>query len=275
VTRRRRNSRSLEAPENGNRSISPAAGTPAAQAAPAPGGTSAQTADREELGGALIVLEGSDGSGRSTQIALITEYLESQGFAVQTMGLRRSSLLARDIDQLIAENTVTRLTLALMYAADFYDQLENRIIPALRSGMVVLADRYIFTLIARGVVRGLRREYLQGIYEKALQPDLTFWLDVGPEVAFERLFKKSQAISFWEAGRDMSLSSDLYQSFIRYQNMVRKEFDALSRRHGFLRMDGELSVAKVNAELRKRIAGYLKIRSVRYHPSSALAHLWK
>lgn len=230
---------------------------------------------KRELGGALIVLEGTDGSGRSTQIALLTEWLESQGFAVQTMGLRRSNLIADDIDQIISENTVTRLTLALMYAADFYDQLENRIMPALRSGMVVLADRYIYTLIARAVVRGLHRDYVEGIYAKALQPDLTFWLDLRPEHAFGRLFKKSQAISYWEAGRDMSLSNDLYQSFIRYQTMTRKEFEELARRHHFVRLNAEESVAKINAQLRKQIAGLLKIRSTRYHPSQALVHLWR
>src|SRR5690348_17232697 len=95
------------------------------------------TRDRSELSGHLIVLEGTDGSGRSTQIALLTEWLESQGFAVQTMGLRRSFLISRDIDELMAQNAVTRYTLAILYATDLYDQLENRIIPALRSGMVV------------------------------------------------------------------------------------------------------------------------------------------
>jgi dTMP kinase len=272
VRRKRKSPISLESPDNGDRAISPAAGTPAASRRKP---SSAQTEQREDLGGALIVLEGTDGSGRSTQIALLTEYLESQGFAVQTMGLRRSSLIARDIDQLVAENTVTRLTLALMYATDFYDQLENRIIPALRSGMVVLADRYIFTLIARGVVRGLRREYLHGIYDKALRPDLTFWIDVSPQVAFNRLFKKSQAISYWEAGRDMSLSNDLYESFLRYQTMIRREFDYLSRRHEFIRVDAEQSVAAINKELRRRVAAYLRIRSIRYQPSRALAHLWR
>ncbi|HEX5431877.1 MAG TPA: hypothetical protein VFW83_07925, partial [Bryobacteraceae bacterium] len=93
----------------------------------------------EELGGSLIVLEGSDGSGRSTQVSLLTEWLEAQGFAVQTMGLRRSFLVGDDIDALMAENAVTRLTLALMYSTDFFDQLERRILPALRSGLVVLA----------------------------------------------------------------------------------------------------------------------------------------
>ncbi len=229
----------------------------------------------EDMGGALFVLEGTDGSGRSTQIALLTEWLESQGFAVQTMGLRRSSLLAKDIDVLLGENTVTRLTLALMYATDFYDQLENRILPALRSGLIVLADRYIYTLIARSVVRGLHRQYLHGIYEKALRPDLTIWLDVRPEMAFERLFKKSQAISYWEAGRDMFLSSDLHQSFIRYQTMIRKEFDVLAKHYGLKRLDGERSVQEINRDLRKAIAAQLRIRSTRYQPSHALAHLWR
>ena len=128
----------------------------------------------EELSGTLIVIEGTDGSGRSTQITLLTEWLESEGYAVQTAGLRRSSLVADDIDALLAENAVTRLTLALMYSTDFFDQLERRILPALRSGLIVLADHYIFTLIARAAVRGIGRDYLHGIYEMALRPDLTF-----------------------------------------------------------------------------------------------------
>ena len=229
----------------------------------------------EEVGGSLIVLEGPDGSGRSTQIALLTEWLESEGFAVQTMGLRRSYLVAADIDELLENNAVTRMTLALMYATDFYDQLEHRILPALRSGMVVLADRYIFTLIARGTVRGIEREYLHGLYQMALRPHLTFWLTVKPEVAFEREFKKSHAISYWEAGRDMSLSSDLFKSFIRYQNMVKKEFEILARRHGFVGVDGERSVREVNGDLRKRIAAQLGIRSTKYRPSGALASVWR
>src|ERR1700692_1747350 len=111
--------------------------------------------DPAEITGTLVVIEGMDGSGRSTQITLLQEWLESEGFAVQTSGLRRSNLVGSDIDQLLAKNAVTRLTLALMYATDFFDQGEHRILPALRSGTVVLADRFIFTLIARGVVRGI------------------------------------------------------------------------------------------------------------------------
>ncbi|MGA2901154.1 MAG: thymidylate kinase [Candidatus Acidiferrales bacterium] len=229
----------------------------------------------EELSGTLVVIEGTDGSGRSTQISLLTEWLESQGFAVQTMGLRRSYLVGEDIDALLAENAVTRMTLALMYSTDFFDQLERRILPALRSGLIVLADRYIFTLIARAAVRGIARDYLHGIYEIALRPDLTFWLNVRPEVAFDREFKKSQTISYWESGRDMSLSNDLFQSFIRYQSMIKREFEYLSKRHGFLELDGESSVSSVNRVLRKRIASHLGIRSTQYKPSHALSHLWR
>jgi dTMP kinase len=231
--------------------------------------------DPSEITGNLIVIEGMDGSGRSTQIALLQEWLESEGFAVQTSGLRRSNLVGRDIDELLAKNAVTRLTLALMYATDFFDQVEHRVLPALRSGTVVLADRFIFTLVARGVVRGINRDYLNGLYAMALRPHLTFWLNVRPETAFAREFKKAQAISYWEAGRDMSLSHDLYWSFIRYQTMIKKEFELMAKRHSFIELDGEASVSAVNKQLRQRIGEQLGIRATKYTPSAALAHLWR
>jgi len=231
--------------------------------------------DPSEISGTLIVIEGMDGSGRSTQISLLQEWLESEGFSVQTSGLRRSNLVGRDIDELLAKNAVTRLTLALMYCTDFFDQLEHRIVPALKSGAVVLADRYIFTLIARSVVRGINRDYLSGLYAMALRPHLTFWLNVRPETAFGREFRKAQAISYWEAGRDMSLSHDLYWSFVRYQTMIKREFEAVAKRQNFIELDGEASVPTVNKLLRQRIAEQLGIRATKYTPSSALAHLWR
>src|SRR6059058_2908624 len=231
--------------------------------------------DPHEITGTLIVIEGMDGSGRSTQISLLQEWLESEGFAVQTSGLRRSTLVGRDIDELLAKNAVTRLTLALMYATDFFDQVEHRVLPALRSGTIVLADRYIFTLIARGVVRGINRDYISGLYAMALRPHLTSWLNVRPETAFGREFRKAQAISYWEAGRDMSLSHDLYWSFIRYQTMIKREFEVMAKKHNFLELDGEASVSTINKQLRQRIAEQLGIRATKYTPSAALAHLWR
>src|SRR5579863_10276827 len=231
--------------------------------------------DPSEISGTLIVIEGMDGSGRSTQISLLQEWLESEGFSVQTSGLRRSNLVGRDIDELLAKNAVTRLTLALMYATDFFDQLEHRIVPALRSGAVVLADRFIFTLIARSVVRGINRDYLTGLYAMALRPNLTFWLNVRPETAFAREFKKAQAISYWEAGRDMSLAHDLYWSFVRYQTMIKRELENMAKKNAFIELDGEASVSNVNKQLRQRIGEQLGIRASKYTPSSALAHLWR
>src|ERR1700751_4276572 len=238
-------------------------------AAPLPG------FDASDITGTLIVIEGMDGSGRSTQISLLQEWLESEGFSVQTSGLRRSNLVGRDIDELLAKNAVTRLTLALMYCTDFFDQLEHRIIPALKSGAVVLAVRYIFTLIARSVVRVINRDYLSGLYAMALRPNLTFWLNVRPETAFGREFRKAQAISYWEAGRDMSLSHDLYWSFVRYQTMIKREFEGMAKKHTFIELAGEASVPAVNKLLRQRIAEQLGIRSTKYTPSSALSHLWR
>jgi dTMP kinase len=231
--------------------------------------------DPAEITGQLVVIEGMDGSGRSTQIALLQEWLESEGFSVQTSGLRRSNLVGRDIDQLLAKNAVTRLTLSLMYATDFFDQVEHRILPALRAGAVVLADRFVFTLIARGVVRGINRDYLSGLYAMALRPHLTFWLNVRPETAFAREFKKAQAISYWEAGRDMSLSHDLYWSFIRYQTMIKREFEVMAKKNSFIELDGEASVSNVNKQLRTKIGEILGIRATKYTPSAALAHLWR
>jgi len=216
-----------------------------------------------------------DGSGRSTQIALLQEWLESEGFAVQTSGLRRSNLVGRDIDELLAKNAATRLTLALMYATDFFDQMEHRICRRYDPARSCWRIDLFFTLIARGVVRGINRDYMSGLYAMALRPHLTFWLNVRPETAFGREFKKAQAISYWEAGRDMSLSHDLYWSFIRYQTMIKREFEVMAKKHSFLELDGEANVPAVNKQLRQRIGEQLGIRATKYTPSAALAHLWR
>lgn len=229
---------------------------------------------KKDLPGSLFVIEGTDGSGRSTQIAMLGEWLESQGYAVQTIGLRRSHLLAKDIDKVMAQNVVGKLTLALLYATDFYDQLTNVMIPSLRAGYVVLADRYIYTLIARSDVRGIRHGYLNDIYSLALRPDLTFWLNIRPQTAFEREFRKSNAVGYWESGRDLYLSEDLYKSFIRYQTMMNAHFKRFARAESFIEVDGEASVRTVNAQIRKRIARQLGIKNVRYSPSRALEQKW-
>ena len=139
----------------------------------------------------------------------------------------------------------------------------------------MLADRYIFTLIARSAVRGIGRDYLHGIYEMALRPDLTFWLNVKPEVAFDREFKKSQTISYWESGRDMSLSNDLFQSFIRYQSMIKREFEYLSQAARLHRS------GRRRKRLRSEPGAAQANRVATWNPKHALqafarlAHLWR
>ena len=230
---------------------------------------------RHPYPGRLIVVEGIDGSGKSTQLHLIHRWLEAEGYRVFFTEWNSSDLVRRAIRRGKKKDLLTPTTFSLLHAADFADRLVYQIMPPLKGGMIVLADRYIFTLIARAAVRGIGRDYLHGIYETALRPDLTFWLNVRPEVAFDREFKKSQIISYWESGRDMSLSNDLFQSFIRYQSMIKREFEYLSKRHGFIEMDGESSVSNLNRLLRKRIAAHLGIRSTHYRPSHALSHLWR
>ncbi|MBV9359385.1 MAG: thymidylate kinase, partial [Chloroflexi bacterium] len=134
--------------------------------------------DGSSLPGRLIVIEGTDGVGRSTQIALLTEWLEARGHAVVNTGLRRSDLAGRGIERAKRGNTLDPLTLNLFYATDFWDRLERQIVPALRAGMVALVDRYVFSLTARAVVRGVPEDWMTDLYQFALVPDLVVYLDI-------------------------------------------------------------------------------------------------
>jgi dTMP kinase len=145
----------------------------------------------EEVKGRLIVIEGPDASGRSTQIGMLTVELEADGHAVLNTGLRRSELIGEGIMEAKKEYMLGRKTMSLFYAADFADQLENKIVPALRSGYIVLADRYIYTLIARASVRGLSRRWSHQLFGFAIEPDLTFYLDVQAEELVHRVFQKN------------------------------------------------------------------------------------
>ena len=134
-----------------------------------------------QIKGRFIVIEGPDASGRSTQIAMITSKLESDGHAVLNTGLRRSELIGGGILEAKRNYTLGKRTLSLFYAADFADQLENKIIRALQAGYIVLADRYIYTLMARDAVRGIRRIWSRNLFGFAIKPDLIFYLDVDPD----------------------------------------------------------------------------------------------
>src|SRR4051812_32176109 len=144
--------------------------------------------DLSKLAGKLIVVEGADGSGRSTQIERLVQWLEGCGHATVQIGLKRSTLVSEDLDKAQEGNILSHRTMSLFYATDFADQLENNILPALRSGFMVMADRYIYTLIVRDLVRGMDEKWLKNIYGTALVPDAVFYLDVAPEELIERNF---------------------------------------------------------------------------------------
>ena len=136
------------------------------------------------------------------------------------VGLKRSTLVSEELDHAKAGNVLSRTTFSLFYATDFADQLENIILPGLRAGMMVLADRYIYTLMVRDLVRGMDMAWLKNLYGIALVPDVVFYLDVLPEELVERNFAKNQSLDFWESGMDLGLSRDMFDSFLKYQTLV-------------------------------------------------------
>jgi dTMP kinase len=215
---------------------------------------------RLESKGSLIVIEGPDGSGRSSQIDMITSHLEAAGHAVITTGLKRSELIGAGILEAKHKLPLGKKTLALFYAADFADQLEHKIIPALHAGYVVLADRYIYTLMARSSVRGITRPWSHELFGFAIKPDLVFYLDVPPEELFHRVFQKYGTLDYYESGADMGLSDDLYESFVIYQRSIAKEFKLMEEKYGIVRVDGGRTIPEVNADLQRRIDGYLASR---------------
>ena len=229
----------------------------------------------EEFPGKLIVLEGPDGSGRSSHIKLLGEWLEWQGFAVQTMGLKRSKLLGDDLNELGKNNELHHRTRVLLYATDFYDQIENRIVPALRAGFIVLADRYTLTLMARATSRGLEADYMEGLYSYAPRPDLRLRLDISPRTAFHRLFSAKQALSHFEFGGDLDLADGVFDSFVTYQETLREEFGRFGEKMDYRQIDGQRPVVTVNQELREAVGAVLGVEDLRYSPSHKLRSLWE
>src|SRR6202795_1652404 len=209
----------------------------------------------DDLVGKLIVIEGTDGVGRSTQIYLLKEWLEQQGHAVLDTGLSRSGLVGKSIKRAKEGHTLGRITLSLFYATDFADRLENEIVPALRAGFVVLTDRYIYSLIARAMVRGLDPMWVRNIHRFALKPDAVFYLGIGvdeliPRAVFTRGF------DYWESGMDFYSTEDMYDSFRRYQTAMLERFDQLAEEFQFNVIAGKPEPGAFFEQLRE---GILKV----------------
>jgi dTMP kinase len=206
--------------------------------------------------GKIIAVEGTDGVGRSTQIRLLREWLEIQGYGVVETGWTRSPLMQPTIELAKSSNTLNKLTFVLLYACDFADRLEKEIIPALKAGFVVLTDRYIYTAIARAAVRGIDSQWIRQLYGFALAPHLVFYLKIDADGLARRVLETG-GMEYWESGMDMKAGDDIYESFRTYQRALLKEYAAMSDEFGFRVLDGRKSVNNIQEELRRQVAEFL------------------
>jgi len=205
------------------------------------------------LRGRLIVIEGPDSAGRSTQIRLLRDWLERRGYASAQTGLKRSRLVGKKLQDVMQGYSLGPLTFSLYYATDLADQIENVIVPALAADFIVLADRYVYTPIARDVVRGVDVRWIEGVFGFAIVPDVVLYLDVKPEVLAERVLGNLHYLDYWESGMDIHRDGDMYASFINYQNLIREQFLAMAPTKGFHIIDGDRDAEQVARELQKTV----------------------
>lgn len=195
--------------------------------------------------GLLIVIEGTDGSGKSTQLELLKKYIQAQSYGVMVSEWKTSRLIANVIDDAKDRNLLNATTYSLLYAADFADRLENQIIPALKSGFIVLLDRYYYTALARDVVRGQDIEWVKNLYDYAPEPDLVFYLDMPVDVLLKRIIGTT-GLDFYESGRDMGFSTDFYKSFEIYQKKCLEQYNNMKSEYNFKSIDGTLSINEIH-----------------------------
>lgn len=212
--------------------------------------------DPQELKGKLIVIEGADGVGRSTQIWLLKQWLETKGHAVLATRMTRSALAGKRLRQAKKGTTLGRVTMALFYATDFVDRLEHEVIPALRAGFIVLTDRYIYTLAARAFVRGIDLDWIREVYGFALKPDRVFYLRAGVDDLVTRVLQKD-GFDYWESGMDLHLGEDMYESFVEYQNRMMAQFDKMVEDYGFRIIDASRSIEAVLSDLKGQMSDVL------------------
>jgi dTMP kinase len=212
---------------------------------------------QRELPGKLVVLEGTDGVGRSTQVALLREWLESAGYAVASSGLKRSDLAGKGISLAQEGHYLGDLTSCLFYATDLADRLEREIIPALRAGFVVLTDRYIYSLMARMLVRGVDHEWVRNVFGFALVPDRVFYLRADLNHLIPRVLNR-RGFNYWESGMDFSGKRDYYESYVEYQSRVLDQFDKMVSEYDFHLIDATRNVHDVFSDLKKGIHKLIK-----------------
>jgi len=205
----------------------------------------------KELPGRLIVLEGTDGVGRSTQTQMLSQWLQEEGFGVLDTEMAQSKLTQAGLDKAKAGNTLGRLTMSLFYATDFADRLENQIIPALKAGFHLLSDRYFYSIIARNMVRGADPTWSRRIYGFALKPDIVFYLKADVTTLLNRVVDRG--FDYWESGMDMGYEDNLYDSFCTYQTRLIEQFDQMAEEFGFIVIDANRSSQEVFEDIKEHV----------------------
>jgi dTMP kinase len=210
--------------------------------------------------GRLIIVEGIDGSGKSTQIRLLQRWLESLGYRVFFTEWNSADLVKKTTKRGKKKRSLTPTTFSILHATDFAHRLVTNILPPLKAGMVVLADRYVFTAFARDVVRGCDREWVRKVYRFAPKPDIAYYFRVPIEVAVKRLTQTRQVLKDFEAGMDLNLHSDTIESFRIFQGRILDEYDHMAEENDFVVVDATASIAEqqriVRSVASRRLANY-------------------
>src|ERR1041385_8914029 len=201
-----------------------------------------KTYGKHRFPGRLFVVEGIDGSGKSTQLALLEKWLESEGDGT-FFSEWNSSALVRDVTRRGKKKSMlTPMTFSLIHATDFADRTEHHIIPPLKAGALVLADRSIYTAFARDVARGGDRAWVRGLYEFAVKPTIGFYFRISLDEAMKRILGGREAIKYYEAGMDLKLSEDIEESFRMFQGMIIDEYEKMVEEFGLVVIDASQSI---------------------------------
>ena len=201
--------------------------------------------------GKLITVEGIDGSGKSTQLALLNQWLRSKRLVVSFSEWNSSSIVRGSTRQGKKKQMFTPTTFSLIHATDFADRLERRIVPMLSAGAIVCADRYAFTAFARDAARGVRPDWVRNLYRVAIQPDIAFYFRVPLEVALDRILGGRAALKYYEAGMDLNLSPDIKKSFALFQERILQEYEAMAEEMGFHVIDATGSIQEQQKQVRE------------------------
>lgn len=208
--------------------------------------------------GRLFVVEGVDGSGKSTQIALLRQWLISEGYTVFFSEWNSSPLVKKTTSKGKKKQLLTPTTFSLIHATDFADRTEHDIIPPLKAGAIVLADRYIYTAFARDVARNVDRQWVRELYQFAVKPTVAFYYRVPLEVSLNRILTGRNELKYYEAGMDLGLSNDPYESFKLFQQRIVGEYEKMIDEFGLTVMDATLPIPEQQRRMRKIIRPYLQ-----------------